>query len=120
MYGLTEIKQMNKKGGIVIGKKKKKLPLEKEIQKQILAWLRKIGYSVDVISSGLYNRSGIADIVGCTGSGKFFAVEVKRGANKPSALQVKWLEEKRDNGAYVYVANSLASLKEQMKNEMIE
>ena len=108
MYGLKEIKQMNKKGGIVIGKKKKKLPLEKEIQKQILAWLRRIGYSVDVISSGLYNRSGIADIVGCTGSGKFFAVEVK------------WLEEKRDKGAYVYVANSLASLKEQMEKDMIE
>ena len=118
MWDLEIMKKMN--SGIALEKKKKKLPLEKEIQKQILAWLRKIGFSVDVISSGLYNRSGIADIVGCTGSGKFFAVEVKRGANKPSALQVKWLEEKRDNGAYVYVANSLASLKEQMKKEMIE
>ena len=48
MYGIKEIKEMNK-ASIVI-KKKKKLPLEKEIQKQILAWLRKSGFSVDVIS----------------------------------------------------------------------
>lgn len=118
MWDLKTIKKMNK-AGIVIGKKKKPLPLEKEIQKRILAWLRKHGFSVDVITSGLYNRSGIADIVGCTNTGKFFAVEVKRGANKASKLQLEWLEEKRKKGAYVYVANSLESLKEQLEGDML-
>ena len=116
MYGLNEIKKMNKIG---IDKKKTKPILEKEIQKRILAWLRKRGFSVDVISSGLYNRSGIADIVGCTNTGKFFAVEVKRGANKPSKLQVKWLEEKKALGCLVYVANSVENLKEQLEKDMI-
>ena len=118
MWDIKTINRINK-AGIVIEKKKKALPLEKEIQKQILAWLRKVGFSVDVITSGLYNRSGIADIVGCTNNGKFFAVEVKRGANKASKLQLEWLKEKKECGAYVYVANSLDSLKEQLENDMI-
>ena len=116
MWGLDEIKRMIK---VCIDKIKKKPILEKEIQKRILAWLRKIGFSVDVISSGLYNRSGIGDIVGCTNTGKFFAVEVKRGANKPSKLQVKWLEEKKALGCLVYVANSVDNLKEQLRKDLV-
>lgn len=117
MHGLKEIVQMNR--GIELKKKSKKLPLEKEIQKQILAWLKRRGFSVDVITTGLYNRSGIADIVGCTPSGKYIAVEVKRGANKPTAVQKKWLEEKRSIGAKVFVVNSLAQLKIELKEEML-
>lgn len=119
MWDLKTIKKMNKVG-IVTTNDTKTLPLEKEIQKQILKWLRRIGFSVDVITSGLYNRSGISDIVGSTNTGKFIAVEVKRGANKASKLQEEWLEEKRKCGAYAYVANSVDSLKEQMKKDILE
>ena len=43
-------------------KKKKSQPREKVIQSHILAWLRSVGCSVDIITVSMYNSSCISDI----------------------------------------------------------
>lgn len=51
-----------------------------------------------------YGRSGVPDIVACV-SGHFFAIECKAGKNKPTALQVREIENIRKAGGVAIVAN---------------
>jgi len=54
--------------------------------------------------SGIYGRSGIADIIGCH-SGRFIAIECKAGRGTTTALQDKELEKVRDAGGVALVIN---------------
>lgn len=51
-----------------------------------------------------YGRSGVPDIVACVG-GHFLAIECKAGKNKPTALQVREIENIRKAGGVAIVAN---------------
>lgn len=52
----------------------------------------------------VYGRRGIPDIVGCVG-GRFFAIEVKAGKNRPTKLQSMEHDFVRAAGGVVLVVN---------------
>ncbi len=77
---------------------------EKCLQKKILDYLNSIGAYVRKIS--LAGRGGVPDIIGCL-DGKFFAIEVKAGSRRPTALQQYNLNKIRQAGGEAIVATSL-------------
>ena len=54
--------------------------------------------------TGGYGKSGVPDIVGCY-EGKFFGIECKAGANKPTVLQEKNLRDIENVGGLSLVIN---------------
>lgn len=50
-------------------------------------------------ATGGYGVSGASDFVGCY-RGKFFSIEAKAGANKPTALQIKFLVDVQTHGGW--------------------
>ncbi len=88
---------------------KKEKPLEKVTQKNIVKLLKDRGFSVDVITSGLYGNNGVADIIACR-DGRYVALEVKRFPGmKPSKIQDAWLADKVLHGA---IAKCVGSVEE--------
>jgi hypothetical protein len=55
-------------------------------------------------ATGGYGSSGAPDIVVCH-KGKFYGLEIKSGANKPTALQMDNLNRIETNGGYAFVIN---------------
>jgi hypothetical protein len=55
-------------------------------------------------ATGGYGNSGAPDIVVCH-KGKFFGLEIKSGANKPTALQLDNLQRIEENGGNGVVIN---------------
>lgn len=55
-------------------------------------------------ATGGYGASGVPDIVGCY-RGFFFAIECKAGTNKPTALQIKQLDNIVEAGGKALVVN---------------
>ena len=107
--------QLNSGLDMVLEEKKKPQLTEKQIQTDIMDYLRILGASADVTTMGYYGNNGMADIVGCF-EGKYFAIEVKRPGNYPTPLQKKWLEEKRKAGAVAFIATSVNDVKLNMLN----
>ena len=96
----------------------KKKIREKDLQKQIKDYLTLQGYVVVKFASvGIYNpvrkqfipqsRKGVADLLACSPKGRFFAIEVKVGYNKPTEEQLEFLQEINDRGGIGIVAYSL-------------
>ena len=83
---------------------------ESQLQKKILRYLSQLEgcECFKVISA---NKAGVADIV-CCHKGKFVAIEVKVGCNKPTALQERFLERIREAGRIAMVAYSVEDVKE--------
>lgn len=52
----------------------------------------------------VYGRRGVPDVVGCM-DGRFFAIEVKAGKNKPTKLQLLEHDAIRTTGGVVLVVN---------------
>lgn len=78
---------------------------EQKLQAKIITWLQDNGfYTVKVVVA---TKKGVPDIVGCTPTGKFFAIEVKFGSNKLSKLQEYNLRVIKENGGISLVAYSL-------------
>ena len=97
-----------------IQKKTKKVK-EKVIQSHILAYLRSVGVSADIITLGMYSGKGVADIVGCMPDGRYLAIEVKCAGKKPTELQAIWLKEKSKFNALTMVAHSVEEVEEFLK-----
>jgi len=77
---------------------------EAKVKKKVIATLKDAGvYYFYPVMSG-YGSSGIPDIIVCC-SGKFLAIECKAGANKPTALQERNMQQIRDNGGVAIVVN---------------
>ena len=88
---------------------------EQKLQTKILSYLKEIGcYSIKTIVS---NRKGVPDIVGCTPTGQFFAIEVKFGANKPSKLQEWNIAEINKRGGLAFAAWDLETVKANVKED---
>ena len=92
---------------------KKTKPLEKDIQRKIVKFLKDNDFSVDVNTENMYTTAGRADIVACK-CGLYIAIEVKRPGKKPTALQQSWLKEKEDHGAIVMVATSVEDVEKHL------
>ncbi len=103
--------------------------LEKDIQLQIMDWLKIKGvYCWQNKSQGTFdpkksifrkpnNRhwiNGVSDILGVTNFGVFLAIEVKRPGNKPTAEQLLFLQEIKKRGGIGIWSDSLKSTQDQL------
>ena len=81
----------------------------------MLAWLRVMGVSCDIITLGAYSTGGISDIIGCMPDGRFLSVEVKRPKGKVTKLQEMWIVEKLKSNGISVVAHSVDELAELLR-----
>lgn len=81
---------------------------EQKTQKKIIDWLQANGYYV--VKTITCNKKGVPDILACSPSGKFVAIEVKYGANKASKLQEYNIEQINARGGLAFVAYDLATV----------
>ncbi len=99
-------------------------PLEKEVQAQVLAWLRLHGGLPIRVNSGalpwrdtkgmrrlcrLNSEPGCSDVL-CCWRGRFLAVECKRPGEKPTPEQESFLELVRRKGGVAIVAHGVEDL----------
>ena len=94
---------------------------ETQLVNQIVNYLNFKGHFVQRTNSGMLRLSnpngrervvrlahpGTADITGCTKDGKFLAVECKIKPNKPTELQLAYLDEVRRRNGLALVAYDL-------------
>ena len=86
---------------------------EQKLQATIIKYLTAKGaYVVKVISA---SKAGVPDIIFCI-KGRFFAIEVKIGKNKPSALQEANIESIRNAEGTAVVVRSLDEVVELLRN----
>lgn len=92
---------------VKIAEEKKSAPLEKDVQKKIVKWLRNAGFHVDVITKGMHGANGISDIIAVK-RGRYFAFEVKRAPGmKGTKLQEAWLADVQRHGGIAKVVGSV-------------
>lgn len=96
-----------------------KAELEKDIQRAILDLLRikkyvvfkhhSTGFTVRDGSAVAFRQGdrGIADIIGCSPTGRFVAIEVKRKGGRASDDQLAFLDAVRQNGGIAILAHSI-------------
>lgn len=99
---------------------------EKEVEKEVMAWLKENDFSCDVVESkAVFNRSagtyvsgqtvkGMSDIVGCTPDGMGCFIELKAHGRR-SQLKIhqrKFLLAKMMRGAFACVVDSVDYLEE--------
>ena len=77
---------------------------EKKVKNAVVKVLKEMGCYYFYPVTGGYGGSGVPDIVGCY-YGKFFGIECKAGKNKPTALQLKNLQEIMECGGTAVVVN---------------
>ena len=77
---------------------------EKWVKQQVVKMLkeRHVYYFFPV--AGAYTSIGVPDIVACI-KGRFVGIECKAGNNRPTELQLRNLEDIRDNGGVALVVN---------------
>lgn len=94
---------------------------ESALVNQILSYLNLSGHYVQRTNSGairLQNpighqrfiklaKAGTADVTGCSKDGRFIAVEAKIKPNKPTDLQLAYLNEIERRGGIAFVAYDL-------------
>ncbi len=81
---------------------------EQTLQKKIIDLLKSNGF--DVIKVITCNRRGVADIIACAPNGRFWAIEVKYGDNKPSPLQSYYIGEIVKRGGVGIITWDLATV----------
>jgi hypothetical protein len=77
---------------------------EGKVKEVVKKYLKEKGIYYIMPATGGYGSSGAPDIVVCR-KGKFYGLEIKSGANKPTALQMDNLERIEDNGGIAVVIN---------------
>ena len=89
---------------------------EKWVKQQVVKMLkeRHVYYFFPV--AGAYTSIGVPDIVACI-RGRFVGIECKAGNNRPTELQLRNLEDIRDNGGVALVVNEndLEALKQRLE-----
>ena len=80
---------------------------ESDVQFRILKLLKSRGCSV--FKTMTCNRNGIADIIACSPTGQFIAIEVKAPGklHTVSRLQAAYLEEVRSRGGIAILTDNL-------------
>ena len=84
---------------------------EQKLQAKIIDYLKSEGF--DVVKIIRCNRNGVSDILACSPSGRFWAIEVKWGSNTASPLQSHYINEitkRRGIAAVVYSLDEVKSL----------
>lgn len=98
---------------------------ETEIQKEILTYLKQMGFFVWRQNSGgrgkvRFGIRGIPDIIGMTSTGQFLGVEVKRPGKDLSDEQIDFMIKARACGGWVCRAESLDSVKRFLRSKKWE
>lgn len=79
---------------------------EQDIQAKILKKLKAMNYvAINVITS---STSGTSDIIACSPTGRFYAIEVKKPREVPSELQWAFIREVQENGGIAFYCDSYA------------
>ena len=77
---------------------------EKRVKDKVVGILKAEGAYYFFPATHGYGRSGVPDIVACV-NGRFLGIECKAGKNKPTALQVREIENIRHAGGVAVVVN---------------
>ena len=77
---------------------------ERKVKDKVTAILRNHGVYYFFPPSNGFGRAGIPDIIACY-KGIFLAFECKAGSNKPTALQLRELDNIRNAGGIAVVIN---------------
>jgi Holliday junction resolvase len=77
---------------------------EGKVKAKVRALLKKHNVYHFMPATGGYGRSGVPDIIGCY-NGCFFAIECKAGSNKPTALQLRELDNIAKAGGDIFIIN---------------
>lgn len=77
---------------------------EGKVKKQVTAILKQYGaYYFSPVTGG-FGASGVPDIIACY-KGRFIAIECKAGTNKPTALQLKNIDDIDKQGGITAIIN---------------
>ena len=91
---------------------------EQEIQKTIVDYLRIKGYVTfkhhstgftvrnGKVAAFRYSEKGISDIIACSPTGRFTAIEVKRPKGTPSPEQIEFISQVNARGGLGFIAYS--------------
>ena len=91
---------------------------EQDIQTSIMNYISSIGgLPLKFNNIGIYAKAGVSDILACI-RGRFVAIEVKKPGNKPSALQVNFINAINSIGGLAFWADSLEDVKDIIKKEL--
>ena len=94
-----------------------KIPLERKITDDIMAWLKKEEYWAVKIHGAAYQTAGLPDIIAIDRKGRFVGLEVKRPIiGKVTALQEKTLQSINLGGGYAVVVRSVEDVQAAMEN----
>lgn len=94
-----------------------KIPLERKITDDIMAWLKKEEYWAVKIHGAAYQTSGLPDIIAIDRKGRFVGLEVKRPiVGKVTALQEKTLQSINLGGGYAVVVRSVEDVQAAMES----
>jgi hypothetical protein len=77
---------------------------EKDVKKKVKALLDKFGWFWWCPPANAYGRSGISDFHALK-NGVFLAIETKFGSNKPTAMQLGFLNSINAESAFAFVVN---------------
>ena len=77
---------------------------EKRVKDKVVGILKSEGAYYFFPATHGFGRSGVPDVVACV-NGHFLAIECKAGSNKPTALQVREIENIRLAGGVAVVVN---------------
>lgn len=93
-----------------------KIPLEKVIVNQIMAWLRDADYKFIYKTHGsAYQTAGLPDIVVIDKNGRFVGLECKRPTvGRLTILQASFLNKIAEAGGYAAVVTSVDDVREAM------
>lgn len=75
---------------------------ESKVKKKLVEILKQMGAYYFFPATHGYGRSGVPDVVGCF-DGNFFAIECKAEGKKPTALQLREIDQIALNGGVVFV-----------------
>jgi hypothetical protein len=106
---------------------KKARPLEKDIQRQCIDFLKLLGAVPVRVNSAAFkvgnrfiranSEPGCSDVLVCLPGGAFLACEVKRPGEKPTAKQVSFLAAVTAAGGLALVVSSLSQLQQALRDE---
>lgn len=77
---------------------------EAHVKREVAKRLDQIGAFYFMPSASAFGKAGVSDFIGLY-KGRFFAIETKFGSNKPTPLQVRFIEQVIEHGGYAMVIN---------------
>lgn len=100
-------------------------PLERDIQRAILEYLKLAGVVAVRVNSGAtkvgdryirFNGTpGCSDILACLPDGRFAAIEVKRPGGKPTPEQISFIESIQQCHGFAWVVQSVDDIRDNLK-----